>query len=788
MSTDSPPAPEDVRRFRISGMECAGCATGVSTAIERVSGVRSAAVDLASGEAVVRGAGVDADAITGAVARAGFSAEPLAGGRTPGQRRGELERAQLERERAWARRAASGILIWLPMVFLHWLAPESWAAWKPWALAGLATLSVIVVGSGFYRSAGRALRHGRTNMDTLISLGATTAWISSLVKLVGHAAGWLGPPEALWFGETAGLFALISVGHWLEARAGAKAGRAMRELLELQPEEAARLDHEGREQVVPLAEVEPGDRLRIRPGERIPVDGVVVGGATEIDASAVTGEPLPVEIGPGDEVAAGCLNGTGTVVVRATADGAHSTVARIAGMVEAAQASKADIQRLADRISAVFVPIVIAIAVATLLGWWLGMGDLSTGLLSMVSVLVISCPCALGIATPIAVTVAAGSAGRHGILLRSAAAIERAGTARRVVFDKTGTLTTGRLTVSGVEPEPGTGVDERTVLMAAAAVEAMSEHPVARAISAAAADAGVPLRPVAEFRAMPGEGATGTVDGIRVTVRRDPESRAACVVEAGERIVGRVHVADRPRPETRAVVSELRGLGLELLMLTGDRPESAHAAARELGLRADEVAAGVDPAGKRARIAEGGPGTIMVGDGINDAAALAEADLGVAIGSGTNVAIESADVVLVADSIRGVPAVVGIARATLRTIRQNLFFAFFYNVAAIPAAAFGLLGAHGPLVAALAMAASDLCVVGNALRLRPAIDRIARRTLDDGRAAADDGPGGDGEPAAPAPAGEAAPAAADADAAPDDGPENGPGTAAGTGAAAIRDG
>ncbi len=732
-STPRPAASSDdgpARRFRISGMDCAGCAGSVGRAIERVPGVRSAQVDFGTAEALVRGPAIDPAAIERAVRAAGFQAEAMAVARTPVEHRSEIERAQLARERGWARRSAAGLLIWLPMVALHWAAPHEWAAWKPWALAALATLAVAVVGTGFYRSTLRALRAGRTNMDTLISLGATTAWISSLVKLIGHATGHLPEPEALWFGETAGLFTLVSIGHWLEARAGSRAGAAIRELLELQPDTASRLDAEGVEWDVPLAEVRPGDRLRIRPGQRIPVDAVVIGGMSEIDASAVTGEPMPITVGPGDQVAAGCLNGTGSILVRTLADGAHSTVARIAAMVAEAQASKADIQRLADRISAIFVPVVIAIAVATVLGWWLLAGDLGTGLLSAVTVLVISCPCALGIATPMAITVAAGAAGRHGILLRSAAAIERAGNARTVIFDKTGTLTSGRLVVRAVEPAEGLAA--AAVLVAAAAVEAMSEHPVARAIVAAAADAGIPLRPVAGFRAMPGEGARGTVDGVEVVVRRDPESRAACVVEADGRIIGRVQVTDPPRPEAAAVIARIRGLDLSMLMLTGDRRETAEAVAADLGLRPGEVVAEVDPAGKLARVAAAGRGTIMVGDGINDAAALAEADLGIAIGSGTNVAIESADVVLTADSIRGVPAVVAIARATLRTVRQNLFFAFFYNTAAIPAAALGLLGPHGPLVAALAMAASDLCVVGNAVRLRPAIDRIVRRMLDEG--------------------------------------------------------
>lgn len=712
-------------------MECAGCSAAVGRTLEAVPGVAGAGVDLESSEATVRlepGAAVEPEAIAAAIDRAGFRGTPIEARRTAGDRRSDLEDAQLTRERNWARRAATGILLWVPIVALHWVFGGN--AWAPWAAATLATSSVVLVGSGFYRSAGAALRRGRTNMDTLISLGATTAWIASLVRLIGAEAGMGWPAAPLYFGETAGLFAVISVGHWLEARAGARAGAAIRELLELQPDEANRLGENGTEERIPLSEVRPDDHLRIRPGERIPVDGVVVSGATEIDASAVTGEPLPVPAMPGDTIAAGCLNGNGTVVLRATTDGAGSTVARIAEMVAEAQSSRADIQRLADRISAVFVPAVIAIALVTVAAWWLIVDDLETGIVSAVTVLVISCPCALGIATPVAITVAAGSAGRHGILLRSASAIEQAGRATRVLFDKTGTLTTGRLEVVHVEPTTD-ATDQRGVLMAAAAVEAMSEHPIGRAIVTAAADAGVPLRPVANFRAIPGEGAEGTVDGIPVVVGRDPGALAACIVRAHGRIIGRIHIADRPRPESASVVRQLRGIGIEPRMLTGDRVDAAHSMAAAVGMEPDEVQASADPAGKRDAVHAAGAGTIVVGDGINDAAALAEADLGIAVGSGTAVALESADVVLTADSIRGVPAVVMIARATLRTIRQNLFFAFFYNVCAIPAAALGLLGPHGPLVAAAAMAMSDLCVVGNAMRLRPAIDRIVEETIID---------------------------------------------------------
>ncbi|MFK7961639.1 MAG: heavy metal translocating P-type ATPase [Phycisphaerales bacterium] len=710
-----------VSRFRVEGMHCAGCVQGVRGAIEAVSGVATVDVDLQAGEAVVRGRGFDPADVLEAIVGRGFAASEVPAQRSAGDRRSAIEQAQLERERNWARRAASGLLFWVPIPVLHWLVD---APWTVWAMAALATLSVMFVGSGFYGSAGRALRHGRTNMDTLISLGATTAWIYSSIRLVGHATGHLPAAEALYFGETAGLFALVSVGHWLEARASARAGASIRELLELQPDVASILNPEGREELVPTETILPGDRIRIRPGERIPIDGVVVGGLSEVDASAVTGESIPTTAGPGDQIAAGCLNGTGTLVVRASRDGSDTTVARIAGMVADAQSSKAGLQRLADRVSAVFVPCVVLIATGTFFGWWLLGGDLGAAVVNAVTVLVISCPCALGIAIPMAVMVATGAASRHGILLRSAAALEGAGAATGIIFDKTGTLTHGRLTVTSIEPfEPG--LDERSVLMAAAAVEALSEHPVARAISARAADDGIPLRPVTEFRALPGEGAMATVDGIPVRVVRDPTGRGACVVEARGRAIGRISVADAPRAETPAVIARLRELGLRPAMLTGDREQEAQAMGARLGLRPEEITAEASPEEKHAAIANAPGVTIMVGDGINDAAALAEADLGVAIGSGTNVAIESAAVVLSADSIRGVPAVVGIARASQRIIRQNLFLAFVYNAAAIPVAAAGLLGPHGPLYAAVAMALSDLCVVGNALRLRPTIDRIA---------------------------------------------------------------
>jgi Cu+-exporting ATPase len=707
-------------------MTCAGCAANVQRAIEAQPGVESAAVSVTEALATVSGTDLEPASIVRAIEGRGFGAEPVDARSAPAERRSEIELRQARNERAWRFRAIVGLGLWAPMEAVHWTIGAG-AAWTPWFMLAGATIVLAVAGGGFYRSAWRAALRRTTNMDTLIAIRATTAYVFSLVVLIAKITGRdLGQP--LYFGESAALLGIISLGHWLEARAGAKAGSAVRDLLELQPDEAGRLDDTGAVEAIPSADVQPGDRILIRPGDRVPVDGIVVDGESEIDEAVVTGEPLPVPKHPGETVVAGSLNTVGRLVVRATVDGRSTTVARIAEIVQEAQASKAQVQRLADRVCAVFVPSVLTIAALTVVGWLIA-GDPGRGVIACVTVLIISCPCALGLATPMAVMVGTGAASRRGILIRSASALERAGNANRVVFDKTGTLTSGRPAVREVTMIDQSASEE-TLLRLAASVEAVSEHPIARAIVDAAQQRGIELAAAADFRAMPGRGVHGSVQGRQVEVIAD--ERATCRVIVDGTPLGTISVADQPRPDAGAAVRWLRELGVEPRMLSGDRPESAAEIGALLGFEPDEIDAGCDPAAKESIITGFGAGTVMVGDGINDAAALARADLGIAMASGTNIAIESADIVIPGDRVIAVVETVGLARDTLATIRQNLFFAFLYNVLAIPAAALGLLGEQGPIIAAAAMALSDITVIGNALRLKRRL--AAPKEADDGGA------------------------------------------------------
>ncbi|MHC4948859.1 MAG: heavy metal translocating P-type ATPase, partial [Planctomycetota bacterium] len=654
--------------------------------------------------------------------------------------RTEIEHRQHANERRWRFRAIVGLGAWAPMMALHWLVgggvlPDG--RWLAWTLLAGSSLVLATAGAGFYRSALAAARRGTTNMDTLIAIGATTAWVFSVFvfarDLLGRAL-----EQPLYFAEAAGLLGLISLGHWLEARASARAGSAVRELLELQPDEAEIVgdaaddghDHQPPHRTIPSRDVRPGHRMLLRPGGRAAVDGIVVSGTSEVDESVVTGEPIPIRKGPGDDVVAGSLNTTGRLVVEATVDGRHTTIARVAELVRRAQSSRAGIQRVADRVCAVFVPTVLLVAVATVAGWSLLAGDPARGTIAAVTVLIISCPCALGLATPMAVMVGTGAASRRGILVKSAESLERAGRAERVVFDKTGTLTTGRPEVIGLSPAGAMTADE--MLRLAAAVECASEHPVAHAIVRAAAGRGLEVPAAGSFRALPGEGVRGVADGRAVEVLRD--ERASCRVIVDGEPAGTIDVADSLRPDAAEAIRDLHGLGLAVTMLSGDRRGEAERIGARLGLDAAAVVAEATPETKSRHLDDLGPGTLMVGDGINDAAALAAADVGVALASGTNIAIESADIVIPGEHVTAVADTVGLARETLRTIRQNLFFAFFYNALAIPAAALGLLGVHGPLIAAAAMGASDVTVIGNALRLKRRLDREAREKKGDATA------------------------------------------------------
>ncbi|MEE9131905.1 MAG: cation-translocating P-type ATPase [Phycisphaerales bacterium] len=715
-------------QLKVTGMHCASCAATVQRAIEADPQVRSASVSVTAGMATVLGQSLQPQRLVQAVRDRGYDAVPIAAPAAPAELRSEIELRQRRQESLWRFRAIVGLGLWAPMGLLHWFAPTSWHGWVPWVLLAGATLVLATAGAGFYRSAIAAALRRTTNMDTLIAIGATTAYVFSVVVFIMQLAG-SGTEQPLYFTEAAALLGLISLGHWLEAHASAKAGSAVRELLELQPEQAELIDEQGQTREIASADVQPGDRMLIRPGSRVPVDGLVVDGSSDVDESVVTGESIPVTRSPGDPVVAGSVNTTGRLIVEATVDGHHTTVARIAELVQRAQSSKAGIQRLADRVCAVFVPVVLLIAVATVAGWWLvGLtsGDasyLATGIIAAVTVLIISCPCALGLATPMAVMVGAGAASRHGILVKSAEALERAGRSKLVVFDKTGTLTTGRPATQCITVEDRSFTEDE-LLRLAAAVEAPSEHPIARAIVRAAYDRGLTLPDVGDFEALPGHGVRGIVDGRRVEILRDDLTTCQMIVD--EKRIGTLLVTDEIRPDARQAVDRLRSMGLSVRMLSGDRRAVAESIGRELGFNPQEIEAEATPQIKAELVANLPAGSAMVGDGINDAAALAGADLGIALASGTTIAIESADVVIPGEHVLAVPETISLARRTLATIKQNLFFAFLYNTAAIPAAAFGLLGPFGPLIAAAAMGASDVTVIGNALRLK----RRLRRDLD----------------------------------------------------------
>ena len=712
-------------QMKVTGMHCASCAATVQRAIEADPQVRSASVSVIDGLATVLGESLQPQRLVQAVQDHGFDAEPITAPPAPAELRSDIELRQAHNERQWRNRAIIALGLWGPMAVLHWTVS---AAWVPWVLLAGSSIVLASAGGGFYRSAFAAARHRTTNMDTLIAMGATTAYVFSLVVFLMQLAG-SSIEQELYFAEAAALLGIISLGHWLEARASAKAGSAVRELLELQPEQAELIDNEGQTRLIASADVQPGDRMLIRPGARVPVDGEVVEGSSDVDESVVTGESIPVTRSPGDPVVAGSVNTTGRLVVKATVDGHHTTIARIAELVQRAQSSKAGIQRLADRVCAVFVPAVLLIAVVTVAGWSLvsllsgDMTHFTTGIIAAVTVLIISCPCALGLATPMAVMVGAGAASRHGILIKSAEALERAARSQLVIFDKTGTLTTGRPTTQHIEVEDRSFTEDQ-VLRLAAAVEAPSEHPIARAIVKAATERDISIPQVTDFKALPGIGVRGIVDGRLVQITRDDQT--TCQVIVDDKRIGTLLVTDEIRPDARTAVDQLRAMGLSVRMLSGDRRAVAESIGRELGFSAQEIEAEATPETKADLVANLPAGSAMVGDGINDAAALAGADLGIALASGTTIAIESADIVIPGEHVLAVPETISLARRTLATIKQNLFFAFLYNTAAIPAAALGLLGPYGPLIAAAAMGASDITVIGNALRLK----RRLRRDLD----------------------------------------------------------
>jgi Cu+-exporting ATPase len=714
----------------LEGLHCASCVGRAERALAAVTGVDSATVNLATERAAIdfdpTVAGVPQ--LVRAIAEAGYAATPLTGSapRSPG--RDPL-----------VGRMLVAIALSVPVLALSMVPALQFNGWG-WVAGILTTPVALWCAWPFHRSAALALRHRSTSMDTLISLGVLTAYLSSVAALLLTDAATMpmhlsltarGSTGALTFEVAAVVTALLLAGRVLELRARRRAGDAVRALAELSSPDAALVTADG-EIVVPVASLVVGDVIVVRPGQRVPVDAVVVAGTSAIDRSLLTGETIPVDADPGDEVAGGALNATGVLTLRTARIGADSTAARITRLVEQAQTEKAGAQRLADRIAGVFVPIVLALALLTFVGWLLAGAAIAEALAPAVAVLVVACPCALGLAVPAALLVATGRGAQLGILLRGAPSLERAERVSAIVLDKTGTVTEGRMVLAAVHVLAGE--DPERALALAAAVEVGSEHPVGRAIAQAVA---APL-PAHDFVARPGIGAEAVVDGLRVSVGRParlaadglalaPELAAAVAAEGAQgRAVAAVAwdgairailaTGDVLRPTSAQAVRELRALGLEPILLTGDGAAAAQFVAAQVGIT--RVISDVLPEGKAAEVARlqaEGLAVAVVGDGLNDAPALARADLGIAMGSGADAAIAAADVTLVRPDLRSAADAVRLARQTMRTIRGNLFWAFAYNVVLLPLAALGYLN---PILSGLAMACSSLFVLGNSLRLR----------------------------------------------------------------------
>jgi P-type Cu+ transporter len=704
----------------ITGMTCGSCAARVERSLNEVDGV-NATVNYATERATVDydPACVGPSELVDAVEAVGYGALLRAD-----------ERAEEEPDSTASlrRRVVVSATLSLPVLILSMVPPLQFDGWE-WVALALATPVVVWCALPFHRATWANLKHGAATMDTLVSVGVVSAWLWSVYALFAADTD-------MYFETASVITTFILAGRYFEASAKRRAGTALRALLELGAKEAALLDTDGAERRVPVERLAPGDRFVVRPGEKVATDGVVEEGSSAVDMSMLTGESVPVEVGPGTEVAGATVNAGGRLVVRATKVGAETAVAQIARLVTDAQAGKAPVQRLADRVSSVFVPAVIVVSAATL-AVWLALGESATdAFTAAVAVLIIACPCALGLATPTALMVGTGRGAQLGLLIKGPEILESPRQADTVVLDKTGTITTGRMSlVDAVVPR---GVERADALRLAGALEHASEHPVARAIAAAAGRGRGPLPVVDAFANREGLGVEGTVEDVDVVVGRPTlladwgyalpaeldaaraaaEARGQTAVAAawGGQARAVFVVADTVKPSSAEAVAELKELGLRPVLLTGDNSATARAVAAEVGI--DEVIAEVLPADKASvvsRLQDEGRVVAMVGDGVNDAPALTQADLGIAIGTGTDVAIEASDLTLVSGDLRAAPRAIRLSRATLRTIKQNLGWAFGYNVAAIPLAAVGLLN---PVVAAAAMALSSVSVVANALRLR----------------------------------------------------------------------
>lgn len=729
-----PAAPTDLetapgaRTFRVRGMTCASCARAVERALAAVPGVDQVSVNLALDRATITAPDeVQVDSLQRSVSDAGYElipSPPRSGVAHDGA--GEHDHGiALGQEKDFARdalaRVALASALTVPVFVLAMFVPHG-VEWSRWTQAILATVVEFVAGRPFLVSAWRRARHLSSNMDTLIAVGTLAAYLYSVVSLFTHGD--------VYFETAAVVITFISLGKYLEHRSKRRASEAIEKLMELGAKEA-RVIRDLVEVSVPIDELRVGDLMRVRPGEKVPTDGVIESGDISVDESMLTGESVPVDRSAGEEVYGATINVSGSAVVRATRVGEGTVLSQITHLVEEAQTRKAPIEKLADRVSAVFVPVVIVVAAVTF-GTWLALGyALEESLLAAVAVLIISCPCAMGLATPAAVMVGTGRGADLGILIKGGDVLERAGEITSVALDKTGTLTEGRMRVAEIATD---GVSVGEVLRLAAAVEDPSEHPIARAIVTRARENGIAIPVPEAFEAVPGAGVRARVEGTEVVAgTTDFAGRPPSSLEtAGERleaaghtlvwiavdgeVVGVIGLGDELRSSAREAVRTLRTRGLETVLLTGDNPSAARAVASALGI--DGVEARLRPHDKIAAVEAlktRGGSVAMVGDGINDAPALAAADLGIAVATGTDVALAAADITLLGGDPKLIPKAIDLARRTMKVIRQNLFWAFFYNVIAIPLAALGFLD---PMIAAAAMALSSVSVVFNSLRLR----------------------------------------------------------------------
>ena len=743
-----------MKQYDVTGMSCAACSARVEKAVSGVPGVTSCSVSLLTNSMGVEGS-ADSSAIIKAVQDAGYGAS-VKGAKANVSDHSAEEAALEDRETPKLRRRLLSSLGFLIVLMYFSMGHSMWGWPVPGFLDGnhialgllqlLLSAIVMVINQRFFISGFRSLMHRAPNMDTLVALGSAASFVWSVYVLfamtVAHHAGDMAAVHSysyeFYFESAAMILTLITVGKMLEARSKGKTTDALKSLMKLAPKTAT-VVRDGQEVVVSIEEVRKGDIFVVRPGESIPVDGIVVEGTSAVNEAALTGESIPVDKEAGDKVSAATINQSGFLRCRATRVGEDTTLSQIIKMVSDAAATKAPIAKTADKVSGIFVPVVISIALVTTVVWLIIGREFPFALARGISVLVISCPCALGLATPVAIMVGNGKGARNGVLFKTAASLEQAGSVDIVALDKTGTITKGEPEVTDIVPADG--FTEGTLLELAASLEARSEHPLAKAIMNRAAEEKATIRDVSDFSALPGNGLTAKLDGAVVTGGSlkfigGSTSIPAALKASAEKLAsdgktpllftkdgvfaGIIAVADTIKPDSRQAVGELRNMGIHVVMLTGDNERTARKIGEQAGV--DEVVAGVLPDGKEAvirRLAKNGK-VAMVGDGINDAPALTSADMGIAIGAGSDVAIDAADVVLMKSSLSDVPAAIRLSRATLRNIRQNLFWAFFYNVLGIPIAAGCLVGLGitlNPMIGAAAMSLSSFFVVSNALRL-----------------------------------------------------------------------